>query len=200
VSRLADAEPAVAPAWKARRRVPGLEGFWAFALVDLLFFGLLLGSFVRARAQHLAGFEHGQAVLVAGIGFANLMILLTSSWFAAVAVQCLRRGEHGLAGQLLRSAAGCGAVFAGLKIIEYSVDLRGGLGSADGFFTYYFVLTGLHFVHVVVGTVVLLVLARGVGGDSDVSRTIVRVETGTAFWHLVDLLWVVIFPTLYLAR
>lgn len=190
----------MAPALLAGRRVPGAEGFWAFALVDLVFFGLLLGSFVHARGKHVAGFDHGQAKLVAGIGFVNLIVLLTSSWFAAVAVHSLRRGERYVAAQLLRCAAVCGVAFAGLKIVEYSVDLRGGVGGADGFFTFYFVLTGLHFLHVVVGTAVLLLLARGVLDEGDKTRSVIRVETGTAFWHLVDLLWVAIFPTLYLAR
>jgi nitric oxide reductase NorE protein len=194
---LEELEPATPPA----RRLPGAEGFWAFALADLAFFGLLLGSYVHARARHPQSFDRAQDALVVGLGYTNMVVLLTSSWFVAVAVRCVRTGDIGIARKLLLTGAFCGAVFAALKVLEYGLDLGAGAGSTGGgFFTYYAVLTGLHFVHVLVGVTVLWTLARRMTAPVDPSRLVVRVETGTIFWHLVDLLWVIIFATLYLAR
>ena len=170
-------------------------------LVDLLFFGLLFVSFARARLKDPRGFDQAQDRLVTGIGFANLLILLTSSWLVAVAVRCARHGEVQVARRLLIAAVASGTAFVVLKGLEYYLDVSAGAGFvSQRFFTYYFVLTGLHCLHVIVGTLVLAKLADGSTQRSDGSGNVTRLETGATFWHLVDLLWVVIFPTLYLAR
>jgi nitric oxide reductase NorE protein len=184
-----------------RRPLPGVDGVWVLVGVDCLVFALLFGCFMQARWADPAGFEAGRRALDRNLGGINTLVLLTSSWAMALAIQRLRRGDTAEARRWLLLAGGAGTAFVVVKSIEYAEKLaQGTTPVTDGFHMWYFVLTGIHLVHVLVGLGLLAHLVVGVGqGAYDAGRIVVP-ECIATFWHLVDLLWIVIFPLLYLVR
>jgi nitric oxide reductase NorE protein len=186
---------------QAARRLPGIEGVWVFVAADLTVFGLFFVSFVRDRGRDPALFEQARQTLDADIGGVNTLILLTSSWFVALAVQAAQAGAARRIPRLLAWAAVCGLAFAVLKVIEYAHKLRAGTSMlTNDFYMYYFTLTGIHLLHVAAGTVILLILWSKARAGAYGSGNCAGLESGATFWHMVDLLWVVIFPLLYLLK
>lgn len=188
-------------AGKKIRRLPGVEGVWIFVGADMAFFGLLFVSFMLGRRDNVAIFEAGRDALDFNFGGINTLILLTSSWFVALAVNAARRDQVQTLCRCLIGALLSGAAFGVSKIVEYTREIGAGYTPAtNDFFMYYFTLTGIHFMHVIAGCVVLTVMllkARR-GGYSGASHA--GLEVGATYWHMVDLLWIVIFPLLYLLR
>lgn len=180
------------------RVLPGVPGIWIFVLMDMGFFAMLFLAFVLERAKQPALFAASQEHLNVSLGLFNMLVLLTSSWFVAMAVQALRLGRSRLASALLPAGLACGLVFAAVKVVEYGQKFSVGITPlTDGFFMLYFVLTFLHCLHVIAGVVVLAVLGlkarRG-------AQSVTGVEMGATYWHMVDLLWIMLFPLLYMAR
>lgn len=179
--------------WSSFDGLPGHPLMWLLILSELAVFGAGLLGFSVARALDPAGFAAGQAVLDVELGGVNTILLLTSGWAAARATRAVHRGalsatRHWLAGAIL-----LGAGFVAVKALEYADKASAGHGlEGDTFFTLYFLLTGFHLAHVVAGMAVLALVAR--------RPTIPGIETGTAFWHMVDLVWLVLFAVLYLLR
>ena len=179
----------------------GTDGIWVFVLVDLVFFALLFLAFGLERAKDPDLFDRTSDGLHPALGLINLFVLLTSSWSAALAVRAYRANQVALAASLFRAAAGCGAVFATIKLVEYRLEVFDGTTVAGNpFFTMYLVMTGLHFLHVLVGIALLLGMARSMTLRRRTRSELRRCESTAIYWHMVDLLWIVIFPTLYLAR
>jgi nitric oxide reductase NorE protein len=181
--------------------LPGDVGFWTFITADASLFALLFFQFSRDRSSQPAVFDEGQRDLIVLLGTVNTLVLVTSSWLMASAVRDMRRGSVRTGLRLIAGTAALGFVFAAVKISEYVLALRSGhTVSTSPFFMYYFVITGIHLVHLMIGVVVVVVvgwrLRVGIRGPLD--RTFL--ECGAAYWHLVDLLWMFIFPMLYLAR
>ncbi len=189
-----------------RAHVPGEPGIWIFILGDMTLYAALFGSFMIDRSRDVATFDQSAAALHTGIGAVNTLLLLTSSLFVALGVRAVRERIVPERAPLLFAAAFlCGAGFVFDKYLEYSDLVRRGLHPmSDVFFTYYYVLTGIHLTHVLAGMCVLVYLWRvastSLAGPFDRSRVIRGVENGASFWHVVDLLWIVLFPLLYLVR
>lgn len=166
---------------------------WVLIFSELAAFGLFLGAFVIARALHPTVFAAGQATLDARLAGINTIVLVTSGWAAARATTAARAGERGRARGWLFGAMALGGVFIAVKLTEYAGEIASGNGlETSPFFTLYFLLTGFHLLHVGLGIVILAVVSRGARPAG--------VETGTAFWHMVDLLWIVMFPIIYLVH
>jgi nitric oxide reductase NorE protein len=185
------------------KHVPGEVGAWVFILGDMMIFAVLFVTYLVGRAQDIDLFDASQSELNQNFGAANTLILLTSSILVVLGVRSVRE-RRGPGTALFLAAFVCGLAFSGLKVIEYADKVHHGLTPAtDDFFMYYFVLTALHWFHVILGMLVLLALARlarQAREDGLVKRQLSFVEGGACFWHMVDLLWIVLFPLLYLAR
>jgi nitric oxide reductase NorE protein len=189
------------PAAVERPRLPGVDGVWVLIGADSVVFALLFASFLQARLADPAAFEATRQTLNADVGGLNTVILLTSSWAVASAVQALRGDHAARAQRWFLMAVLTGLAFVVLKSGEYVVKLADGVTPASSDFSmWYFVLTGIHLVHVLLGlgllTHVLVRIRRGGYG----STRMVVPECVASFWHLVDLLWIVLFPLLYLMR
>jgi nitric oxide reductase NorE protein len=181
--------------------IPGEPGLWVFILGDMFMFGVLFCVFLYYRSDDVALFTESQQRLRVTFGAVNTLVLLISSWFVARAVHAVRCDQGDLARKLLKAGIVCGLLFVVLKIFEYGDKISHGLTFfSNEFFKYYFILTGLHLLHLCVGVLVLLILRARIADAAKPSTDLVICEAGGVYWHLVDLLWIVIFPLLYLLK
>lgn len=182
------------------RRVPGEEGVWVFVLGDMCVFALFFGTFMYSRSRNPAAFARDHLHLHAGLGALNTVLLLSSSLLVALAVQRVVSGRAAATTRLLTAALCCGAGFTVVKTVEWVLLLRSGIGLGSGeYFSYYFMFTGIHLAHVLIGMTLvarIALLSRTALVDARLVRTC---ESGGVFWHMVDLLWVVLFALFYLA-
>jgi nitric oxide reductase NorE protein len=126
--------------------------------------------------------------------------MLTSSWFVASGIHAARRGQQRLAGGFFCSGLACGLAFVCVKAVEYGAKFHAGISPAtNNFYMFYFVLTGIHLLHVLLGMAVLAFMTRASVNAPIDARKIQHFESGASFWHLIDLLWIVLFALLYLA-
>jgi nitric oxide reductase NorE protein len=183
----------------SERTAPGEPGTWVFLMGDMLVFGIFFSTFMVERAKEPEQFDTARHTLHTGIGVTNTFVLLTSSFLVVIAIDALRSGKPTMTRVATAVAIGCGTVFVGLKAAEYALMLADHHGAGSGtFYLYYFILTGLHLVHVCLGLAALAFIYRQARRPTlNPTRTAV-VEGASCFWHLVDLLWVALFPLLYL--
>jgi nitric oxide reductase NorE protein len=179
-------------------RFPGEAGIWVLIGGELTAFAAFFLTFSFYRGLDPARFDASHRLLDHGIGLANTLILLTSSLFVALAVRRVREGR-GDAGIWLRLALLCGGAFATLKVFEYWQKIAGGITPlTNDFFMYYFAFTGVHLLHVVIGSAALVFAIGALRREPSPGRTMI-VECVGLFWHLVDLLWIILFALFYLA-
>ncbi|QLL06228.1 cytochrome c oxidase subunit 3 [Mycobacterium vicinigordonae] len=208
VSEVSDAKatPNIAIADRTRSRVrghvPGEPGIWILLFGDLGVFTVLFAVYLQRRGANEAQFAHSQAALNPTFGAINTLVLLTSSLLVVMAVRALRsEGQQHLATRLLVAGAAVGSCFVAIKALEYHEKIAAGITpNTNEFFMYYFVLTGLHLAHVIIGLGVLLTLSRLARSPEPTRNRIAFVEGGGCFWHMVDLLWIILFPLLFLVR
>lgn len=195
------------PSVRAMRPVsesPRLAGdgvVWLLVLVELLTFGLLFLAFAFARWREPDVFAQGQGALSLSTGALNTLLLVGASWCAARAVQAFRHD---------RSASGARWLFGGffgavgflvVKSNEFAGKIAAGFDWATNSFTIlYTLLTGFHFLHVLVGAIVFAMLGWKARQGAYGSNNFNGPESGAVFWHMVDLLWMVLFPLVYVIR
>ena len=189
--------PASAPPRTAVPGVPGEPGLWVFLLADMTIFAVFFGAFLVGRADEPAVFAEGRTHLSVALGTANTLVLLASSLVMALAVRAQRAGAARRARRLIAIVLLGGLLFVAFKAIEWQALLGDGRSPGSSpFFTYYFAITGVHLLHLVAGAVILLVVRARIGAGT-ASRGLV--EGGASYWHMVDLLWLVIYPVVYFA-
>lgn len=196
------AEPTRAPARHTASRgghVPGEAGLWIFLFGDMTIFAAIMLVFLWNRRGDVDGFRAGAHEMIQPIGALNTVVLLLSSYLVVRALLVHRASRYLASRRLIAGAMSCAAVFAGLKAVEYHAEISAGhTPGSTTFFTFYFILTGLHLLHVVVGTA-LLAAWRSMTAHGRTWATTRRVVEGIAcYWHMVDLLWVAIFAVVYL--
>ncbi|MFY0659758.1 MAG: cytochrome c oxidase subunit 3 [Shimia sp.] len=168
--------------------LPGDLMIWVLIVSELLVFGAGFLAFLGMRAMDPVGFAADQAQLNRVAGAANTIVLVTSGYCAARAVHSTRHMRLWLTGAIV-----FGMVFLVVKWLEYAEKARLGIGiETSDFFTFYYLLTGFHALHVVAGLVIFGLLMRW--------NTPRNMEAGTAFWHMVDLIWILLFPIIYLVH
>lgn len=188
-------------ATRAPARLPGDLFVWYVILLEGATFGVLFVAFAFTRLQHLALFRASQQQLDLGAGALNTALLLTASWCVARAVQAARGGRRGPALGWLGAGMAGGAGFVALKLHEYADKAAQGIGlSTNLFFDFYFILTGFHLLHVLAGLLALGLCGVGLARQPRGALNAHALETAAAFWHLVDLLWLVLFPLVYVLR
>lgn len=179
--------------------VPGEVGFWVFIGGDLVLFSVLFFLFLQYRAGQETLFTESQRHLNQVLGLVNTLLMLSSSWLVAFAVQAARRQQPQIASRCFAAAFACGAGFIVVKYFEYSEGIRAGFTlNTNDFFMYYYVYTGIHLIHVVIGMGVLATLTAYTRSKAFSAVKVQHLESGACFWHLVDLLWIVLFALLYL--
>ena len=179
--------------WGALSELPGNPIMWVLIISELLVFGAFFLGFGVARVLQPDLFRAGQAMLDVRLGGLNTLLLVTSGWMAAKAVQMREQERIGLSRRWMAGAMMLGVGFLVVKGVEYADKAAHGIGiETDTFFTLFYLMTGFHALHVVMGLVVLAIVSW--------KNTLENVETGAAFWHMVDLIWLILFPIVYLVR
>ncbi len=188
----------------------GRMGIWLFLVTEILFFGGMFCAFFIYRAWYYDSFVEAHHHLNKWMGALNTLFLITSSLTMALAVRAAQRTKTGETVKMLAVTfllAGC---FLVVKYFEYTHKIHEGLlpgmhytapaGTAHPgtFFAVYFIMTGIHGLHVVIGMgLILWILLRSAKGEFS-SRYYAPVEGVGLYWHLVDLIWIYLFPLLYL--
>jgi nitric oxide reductase NorE protein len=180
--------------------VPGESSMWFFIIGDLLIFGVYFVSYMIYRGQNQELFLQSQQYLNQGLAAVNTVVLLTSSLFVALGTEAARREDRRIAARRLFTIAfAAGAIFPLLKMVEWIPKISAGITPGENlFFMYYYMMTGLHLCHVLLGLVILGFVTRNLRVANPVNVTFV--ETGAMYWHMVDLLWLVLFALFYLIR
>lgn len=180
---------------------PGTRGIWTFLCMDLGIFALLFFVYLSERHRLADVFRQGQAQLDPLAGLASTGLLLTSSWMVAQGVRAVRDSQWDRAATRLALAIILGLGFCANKLWEYHEKFAHGITPVtSGFFTFYFLITGLHLVHVVVGLGLLAHCRQRLAAEAGTLAFSKKLENIGLFWHVVDMLWLFIFPMLYLAR
>jgi len=184
-------------------------GMWLFLFTELLLFGglfLLYAVYLQRYPREFAA-AGGQLDWI--LGTANTIILITSSLFAAMAVTAVQRSEPRRAIGLIGGTILCAAGFMVIKFFEWSAklshgiypgseQLKSGAAGESVFFGLYFMTTGIHGLHVLIGGALLAWIAAKVRGGAVNAGDFILLENGALYWHLVDLIWIFIFPLYYL--
>ncbi len=190
---------AVPPAREAR--LAGDLAIWFFILAELLAFGLFFAAYAFARSGDVEGFSLQQAALDRDSGAINTVLLLTSSYFVVRAVQAAAADRGTVSARWLLGAIGCGAGFVIVKLGEYVSAYAAGISlSSSTFHMFYLSLTLFHFMHVLLGLVILVALWNNARKGRYGSAELHGIETGAAYWHMIDLVWLVLFPLVYVMR
>jgi cytochrome c oxidase subunit 3 len=187
-------------------------GMWVFLATEVLLFGGLFVGYIVYRSLYHRAFTEASHHLDAFLGTIETIVLLTSSLFAVLTIYYLRRRARALCVLFLLLTALMGVAFLALHGLEYFHEFGEGilpgshyrfsempLAGADLFFTLYFCMTGLHGAHVTVGVLVLCWMAARVARGEIVPEYEAPLEVATLYWHLVDLIWIFLYPLLYLA-
>jgi cytochrome c oxidase subunit III len=182
---------------------------WLVVVSELLLFAGLFALYAATRQATPAAFREGVKHMAVGLGTANTFVLLTSSLSAALALASLHAGRRGLSLGLVGFTFVLGGVFLAVKSVEYSGHLAEGMGPAMAaradlpratalFVTLYWLMTGLHALHVVAGMGAFawaaLRIMRGTIGPTRAHP----LELVTVYWHFVDLVWIFLWPAFYL--
>lgn len=179
---------------------PGSDGIWTFVFMDMVVFSMLFFVYLSEKIRLPGVFSSGQNELNVFFGLANTLILLTSSWAIFEAVAEARRGNGMQSKRWLSVCLGFGFLFSINKVIEYWSKVNHDITPAtNSFFAFYFLITGLHFTHVLGGMGFILHCRANAESETKCPAYLRRLESTGLFWHFVDVLWVFIFPLLYLS-
>jgi nitric oxide reductase NorE protein len=178
---------------------PGTDGLWTFVFIDMVVFLMIFLTFMSERLGHVELYASSQLHLNEIFGFANTLILLTSSWMVVAAIQAARRIDPIRIRWFLGWAWLLGLAFSIDKFLEYYLKIRAGITPAtNSFFSFYYFITVVHFLHVIAGMLFIGYCRGKARRRAGTAGYITGLENVGLFWHFVDVLWIFIFPLLYL--
>ncbi len=184
-------------------------GMWIFLFTELLFFGGLFLLYAVYRSKYLAEFQNAATELNITIGAINTLILITSSLTMALSLSALKSGKkgHSLLFQALTIIFA--SAFLVVKYFEWTAKFSHGIwpGSPELtsqgeiiFYSLYFVMTGLHGLHVIIGIVAFAIILAMTNKNIINEGDYIKLENGGLYWHLVDIIWIYLFPLIYLIQ
>ncbi|MGM0701680.1 MAG: cytochrome c oxidase subunit 3 family protein [Pseudomonadota bacterium] len=181
------------PGWGPLSALPGNPLMWVLILSEMLVFTAFFALYAWQRATDVAAFNSAQQALDPLMGGLNTLVLLTSGLCVALAVEAISHGQRRRTRQWLTASMALGVVFGVIKVVEYADKFAAGITpDTHLFFGFYYGLTAFHFAHVLFGLGLLALVTWRTSADN--------VETAAAFWHMVDLIWILLYPLIYLLR
>lgn len=184
-------------------------GMWLFIFTELLLFGGLFLVYSVYRSQYFEAFKEGSEELNVFIGTLNTIFLLVSSMTVAMSLTALQKNDKVASLRYLAITLAFAAAFLVNKYFEWGAKFHHGLYPGSDmlmeldrghllYFGLYFFMSGLHALHIIVGMVILAVVYMKIKNNKLTSDNFVLLENGALYWHLVDLIWIFLFPLLYL--
>jgi heme/copper-type cytochrome/quinol oxidase subunit 3 len=174
----------------------GRLAVWWLVVSEIVIFGGLLASYIMYRLAHDA-FAEQAAHTNTWIGAFNTLVLLTSSLSAVLAHTAAERGDGPKAARLLWATIVGALTFLAVKAFEWTEEIHHGFTiTSSTFWSFYYCAAGLHASHVIAGAIVMMFVAR----DAARNRELHRVELAGIYWHFVDIVWIFLFPLLYIAK
>ena len=188
-----------------KKELQGDFGVWLVIYVELFTFAVIFIGYSIARYNNVEMFNESQLLLNKSAGFLNTILLITSSWLVMRAVENIKNVYNDFntlkASKYLLYSIGFGAVFVVSKVAELVYIFGQGIHlSTNTFFTFYILLALFHLMHVLLGMFILYVLYRNTYKGRYTQGKHVGLESGALYWHMVDLLWIVLFPLVYIMR
>ncbi|WP_232771448.1 cytochrome c oxidase subunit 3 family protein [Colwellia sp. 12G3] len=180
------------------KKLPGDLAMWFFILAELTVFALFFIGFAVSEQLNETMFSQGKAQLHQMSGLINTIALITSSFFVALALTAMHKAQAKKAVLLLLTAKVFALIYISVKVWEYLSLFKQGITiETNTFFTLYFLITAFHLMHVLLGMVILAFLAYSAWHDKYLNNDLSGFEAGTSYWHMVDLLWIILFPLIY---
>tara|TARA_Y100000588_G_scaffold285683_1_gene303439 strand:- start:616 stop:1287 length:672 start_codon:yes stop_codon:yes gene_type:complete len=194
-------------------------GMWAFIAQEIMFFGGLFGGYAVYRYEYYNAFVEGSRNLSLGWGTFNTVVLIGSSLTVALAVRSAQQGRQKAIFNWIIATMLLGGVFLGVKYIEYSHKYHDGLvptstflsygpytaaydaamaGHLKIFFSFYFVMTSMHALHMIIGIGLMIYLLFKIRSGAYTTQYYNPIENFGLYWHFVDIVWIFLFPLLYL--
>ena len=180
---------------------PGDLAIWFFIFAELLAFGVFFVAYAFARAHNVELFNASQRHLDRTSGAINTVVLITSSYCMVRAVAAIKEGLASACARWVAATIALGGLFVAIKLAEFHAKFSAGISlSTNTFYMFYLSLTIFHFMHVLMGMVILAFVMHKAwrGGYSTANHR--GVETGASYWHMVDLVWIILFPLVYVVR
>ena len=179
------------------KKLPGDLAMWFFILAELTVFAIFFISFAVTEKLNPEMFNQGKMQLHSVAGLINTLALITSSFFVALALNAIHQGKRKVSVSCLITAQAFAILYLIVKMWEYQSLFSMGIDlETNTFFTLYFLITAFHFLHVILGMIILgyiTIRANKGAYHSNVSGF----EAGASYWHMVDLLWIILFPLIY---
>ena len=183
---------------KQRNYPPGDLAIWIFILAELLVFAVFFSAYAFTRVHHVELFNTYQQTLDTNAALINTLALITSSYFVMRAVAAIREDNARQCVRWLLAALCMGAVFLAVKSGEYVHHYSHGINLRTNiFYMFYLSLTFFHFMHVIMGMVILAAGAHKARRGSYSAEDHTGVHTGASYWHMVDMVWLILFPLVY---
>lgn len=184
-----------------RRTPPGDLAIWIFIMAELLVFAVFFATYAFTRASHVELFNTSQLTLDRNLALINTLTLITSSFFVVRAVSAIREDNAKLCFNWIIAALLMGLLFLVVKSVEYNHHYSQGVNLRTNiFYMFYFSLTFFHFMHVLMGMVILSANAIKTRAGSYTAEEHTGLETGASYWHMVDMVWIILFPLIYVMR
>jgi nitric oxide reductase NorE protein len=181
--------------------LPGDLAIWMFIFMELLVFGIFFIVYSVMRIQNVEMFNYYQLTLNRELGAANTLLLITSSYFVIRAVHAIKLNNINNCISWLYAGLAGGAGFLILKSFEYHDTFSAGISlTTNTFYMFYLSLTLFHFLHVVLGMVILFAVVIKAKRGAYNAQNYTGIESGASYWHMVDLVWIILFPLVYIIR
>lgn len=178
--------------------LPGDLAMWFFILAELTVFAIFFLGFAVTRQLHPDMFKQGQAHLHSIAGLINTLALISSSCLVALSLIAIKQSRKNQAAALLCGALFTAGIYLAVKSWEYNELFQSGFGlSTNTYFTLYFFITAFHFMHVILGMIILGIIALRTVRGAYQGVSLSGFESGACYWHMVDLVWIILFPLLY---
>ncbi|WP_342806306.1 cytochrome c oxidase subunit 3 [Alteromonas sp. M12] len=184
---------------QAKRSSPGEEIVWYIIFGEMTILTLCFAIYVYFRQLSYDQYIEAQHNLLTGYGLTNTLILVLSSFFVASAVSAYRSQNQAKVCLFLKISWFFGALFCAIKIQEFLIMLDNGwYFDSHDFYIFYYTLAGIHLMHVFIGLMVLSYFLYGISSSGIHSMKESIFESGTSYWHMIDIVWLLLFPLLYL--